>query len=117
VSDPEDVILPKVISTAIFRIFQETLTNIARHADATKVEISLRREHDRVEMHVSDNGKGITEGQILDTRSFGITGMRERVHYLGGNLCISGNRNGTTVNVTIPVRQEGDVNDKDTGGG
>lgn len=115
-SDPEDVILPKVISTAIFRIFQETLTNIARHANATKVEITLKSQPDMVEMCVSDNGKGISEGQILDARSFGITGMRERVHYLGGNLCISGGRNGTTVNVTIPVRQEGDVNDKDIGG-
>jgi len=116
VSDPEDVILPKMISTAIFRIFQETLTNIARHANATKVEITLKREPEMVEMCVRDNGKGISEGQILDARSFGITGMRERVHYLGGSLCISGDRNGTTVNVTIPVRQEGDVNDKDTGG-
>jgi len=116
VSDPEDVILPKMISTAIFRIFQETLTNVARHANATKVEITLKRHADMVEMCVSDNGKGISDGQILDARSFGITGMRERVHYLGGSLCISGDQNGTTVNVTIPVRQEGDVNDKDTGG-
>jgi signal transduction histidine kinase len=116
-SDPEDITLPQGISTAIFRIFQETMTNIARHANATKVEIILKRQQERVEMHVSDNGKGITEDQILDPRSFGITGMRERVHYLRGNLCISGNPNGTTVDVAIPIRQEGDVDDKDTCGG
>jgi PAS domain S-box-containing protein len=116
-SEPEDMILPQGISTAIFRIFQETMTNIARHANATKVEIILKRQQERVEMHVSDNGKGITEDQILDPRSFGITGMRERVHYFGGNLFISGNPNGTTVDVAIPIRQEGDVDDKDTCGG
>jgi signal transduction histidine kinase len=116
-ADPEDMILPQGISTAIFRIFQETLTNIARHSNATKVEIILKRQPDRVEMGVSDNGKGVTEKQILDPRSFGITGMRERVHYLGGNLHISGNRNGTTVNVAIPIHQEGNIDDKDTCGG
>jgi len=116
-ADPEDMILPQGISTAIFRIFQETLTNIARHANATRVEIILKRQPDRVEMRVSDNGKGVSEKQILNPGSFGITGMRERVHYLGGNLHISGNRNGTTVNVAIPVPQEGNIDDKDTCGG
>jgi len=116
-SDPEDMILPQGISTAIFRIFQETLTNIARHANATKVEIILKRQGERVEMRVSDNGKGITEEQIMDPRSFGITGMRERVHHLGGDLSIRGSRNGTTVDVVIPIHQEGDLDDKSTGGG
>lgn len=116
-SDPEDMVLSKGVSTAIFRIFQETLTNIARHANATKVEIILKRQGDRVEMRVADNGRGITEEEILNPGSFGITGMRERVDYLGGDLHISGNRNGTTVSVTIPIPQEGEVDDKDTGGG
>jgi len=113
-SDPKNMILPQGLSTAIFRIFQETLTNIARHANATKVQIILTKNADRLEMRVSDNGKGIEDQEILEPKSFGIIGMRERVHYLGGNLGISGNSNGTTVEVTIPIDPKGDVNDKDT---
>jgi len=117
VSDPEEMILPQDISTAIFRIFQETMTNIARHANATKVDIILKRQQERIEMNVSDNGKGVTQEQIRNPRSFGITGMRERVHYLGGNLFVSGNTSGTIVSVVIPIQNEGDVDDKDTRGG
>lgn len=116
-SDPEDLVLPQGISTAIFRIFQETLTNIARHANATKVEIYLKKHEGRVEMRVSDNGKGIEDQEILDLKSFGIIGMRERLHYLGGKLDIKGNRSGTTVEVSIPMDREGSVDDKDTGRG
>jgi len=113
-SEPKDMVLPQGLSTAIFRIFQETLTNITRHANATKVQISLTKNADRVEMRVSDNGKGIEDQEILEPKSFGIIGMRERVHYLHGNLRISGSSNGTTVEVTIPIVQNGDVDDKDT---
>ena len=113
-SDPKDMVLPQILSTAIFRIFQETLTNITRHANATKVRIILTKNADRLEMSVSDNGKGIEDREILEPKSFGIIGMRERVHYLGGNLSISGNSNGTTVAVTIPMDPKGDVDDKDT---
>lgn len=116
-SDPEDLVLSQEISTAIFRIFQETLTNITRHANATKVEIILRKNQERVEMRVSDNGKGIQDNDILFPKSFGIIGMRERVHYLGGNLNIKGGGNGTTVEVFIPMEREGGVDDKDTGSG
>jgi len=113
-SDPQDMVLHQALSTAIFRIFQETLTNITRHANATKVQVILTKHADRLEMRVSDNGKGIEDREILEPKSFGIIGMRERVHYLGGNLNISGNSNGTTVEVTIPIDPKGDVNDKDT---
>jgi len=113
-SDPKDMILPQGLSTAIFRIFQETLTNITRHANATKVRIILTKNTDSLEMRVSDNGKGIEEQEISEPKSFGIIGMRERAHYLGGTLSISGNSSGTTVKVTIPVNPKGDVDDKDT---
>ena len=70
-----------------------------------KVQIILNEESaDRLEMRVSDNGKGIEDQEILEPKSFGIIGMRERVHYLGGNLSISGNSNGTTVEVSHPYR-------------
>lgn len=116
-SCPKDMILPQGLSTAIFRIFQETLTNIARHANATKVQISLTKNMDSLEMRVSDNGKGIEDREILEPKSFGIIGMRERAHYLGGSLSISGNNSGTTVKVTIPIDPKGDADDKDTNRG
>ena len=109
VSDPEDIILDQTCSTALFRIFQETLTNIARHADATEVEIILKEKYDKVELEVHDNGKGITEKQISDGKSFGLIGIGERVHYLNGDLSIKGARNkGTTVKVSIPIDKKGE---------
>ncbi len=106
-SDSEDLTLPQEISTAIFRIFQETLTNIARHAKATTVDITLKRNSEGVEMRVKDNGKGIKDQEISNPDSFGIMGMRERVHYLGGSLHIIGNPGGTEVTMFIPVDLEG----------
>jgi PAS domain S-box-containing protein len=114
-SEPEDLTLPQEISTAVFRIFQETLTNIARHANATKAEIILKRDPKGVEMQVKDNGRGIKEQEILNPGSFGIMGMRERVDYLGGSLRINGSRDGTTVTMLVPIDLEGGSDDQDTG--
>jgi signal transduction histidine kinase len=107
-SEPEDIILDQARSTAFFRIFQETLTNIARHAYATHVEVMLQEFPEAVELIVRDNGQGITESQIANAKSLGIIGMRERVHSLGGDLKITGVPNkGTTVAVRIPLGQPG----------
>ena len=76
--------------TTIFRIFQETLTTVARHAEAKRVEVSLKETPDSLRMEVKDNGKGITEEQIANPKSFGLMGMQERAHLLGGNIKISG---------------------------
>jgi len=109
VSDPEDIVLDQVCSIALFRIFQEALTNIARHANATEVEVILKEMAGKVELRVHDNGKGITEKQVSDARSFGLIGMRERVYYLGGDLIISGTLNkGTTVKASIPISKKGE---------
>jgi PAS domain S-box-containing protein len=96
-------------STALFRVFQELLTNIARHADATKVKVSLIEEAHSVVLKVSDNGKGITKEQISDPRAFGLVGIRERIHFWQGNFEISGTPGkGTTASVSIPlVKGEG----------
>lgn len=110
-SKSDEMMLPQAVSTAIFRIFQETLTNIARHANAKAVEISLKKREGTLEMLISDNGRGITQEEIIDPRSFGIRGMRERAHYFGGRLSISGDGSGTTVAVVIPIPQEGDDGD------
>lgn len=105
----EEIELERDLATAIFRIFQETLTNIARHAGATRVAVRLEREDGRLVLTVTDNGRGITNRQIDDDKSFGIIGMRERAHLWGGELRISGNpEEGTTVTVDIPLLREKD---------
>ena len=109
ISEPDDIVLDQTRSTAIFRIFQETLTNIARHANATKVEIMLKEEPTEIELEVCDNGRGITEREMSDRKSFGLMGIKERVHSLGGVLEISGVENqGTTVKVRIPTEGKED---------
>ena len=101
---PENIIMDRDERTAVFRIFQEAMTNIARHAEASAVTIDLEETSDRVILTVKDNGKGITEEQILDSRAFGIIGMKERAYFLGGEVKISGIVNkGTTVILNIPA--------------
>jgi two-component system sensor histidine kinase UhpB len=96
--------LDKQLSTTIYRIFQEALTNIFRHSKASQVRISLKIEDSRVVLKVTDNGVGISKKQMTSPRSFGIMGMRERAQFLGGTFDIKGIKNkGTTIVVTIPV--------------
>jgi PAS domain S-box-containing protein len=90
-------------STALFRVLQEALTNVARHAQATGVHISLKGDADWVELAVRDNGRGITDQEIAKRESLGILGMRERARLLGGELSVGGEAGqGTTVTVRIP---------------
>jgi PAS domain S-box-containing protein len=99
----EDIAVDPEQATAIFRIFQETLTNVARHADASRVEVRLAREDGDLTLEIHDNGKGIPEDKLSDGESLGILGMRERATLLGGDLTISSPAgNGTTVRVRIP---------------
>jgi PAS domain S-box-containing protein len=100
----EDICLDRPRSTALFRIFQETLTNIARHARATKVSIKLEQNNGDVSLQVQDNGNGIPKSKLSDPRSLGILGMRERALLLGGEVAIRGARGkGTKVTARIPV--------------
>ena len=103
VSLPEsDIAMDPEHATALFRIFQETLTNVARHANATQVNIRLVQNGD-LSLEVRDDGKGIREGQLSAGQSLGILGMRERALLLGGELTISGGPGkGTIVKVRIP---------------
>lgn len=104
-NNPEDITLDKDRSMAIFRIFQETLTNVARHASATRVKVSLVKKAEKLELKVRDNGRGITKEQINDPNSFGLTGIRERALSMGGEVKIIGVQGkGTTVTVIIPIR-------------
>jgi signal transduction histidine kinase len=94
-------------STAIFRILQEALTNIARHSNANKVNVSLLFNLSNIILEIKDNGKGITNEQIKDFRSLGIHGMEERVMAFGGQFYIEGLAgNGTTVKIEIPIEKQ-----------
>jgi signal transduction histidine kinase len=91
-------------AVAIFRIVQAALTNVARHAHASRAFIALIKRKNGLILTVMDNGKGITRKLINSHDSLGITGMRERALALGGTLTISGSRNkGTTLRVRIPL--------------
>ena len=99
-----DIALDPERATALFRIFQETLTNVARHADATQVDVRMGKENGNLILEVRDNGRGIGDEQLSTKTSLGIVGMRERVLLLGGTLTISGTPGkGTTVRVLIPA--------------
>jgi signal transduction histidine kinase len=92
--------------TALFRILQEALTNVARHAHATKVVISLTEEDECLTLCVKDDGRGITDAQIVDRKSLGILGIRERARLLGGDVGIAGQPGaGTTIVVRIPTNR------------
>lgn len=101
--DPEVSISPEA-SLIIFRIMQESLTNISRHANATRVDVNLIKDNNQIEFSICDNGIGITEKQKKAKRAFGIMGMIERANSLGGNLDIFGQKGqGTTIKLTLPI--------------
>jgi PAS domain S-box-containing protein len=103
-SSLEQVALDAQEATVLFRIFQEALTNVARHASATQVEVSLDEEQGYVCLRVQDNGRGITEGEVNGSRSFGLQGMRERVLLRSGEFHIQGTPGqGTTLVIKLPL--------------
>jgi signal transduction histidine kinase len=91
-------------STALFRIFQEILTNVARHAKATRVEAVLEKAGRALVLVVKDNGRGIKKSELAGAKSLGLLGMRERALILGGEVEIRGAAGkGTTVQVKMPL--------------
>lgn len=100
----ENISLDQELAIAVFRIFQETLTNVARHSQATDVEAILTIQDHLLEMEIRDNGVGIPEEKINDPKSFGLIGVRERVYPWGGNVEFKGFANiGTLVSIVIPL--------------
>jgi len=98
-----DVVIDPERATALFRIFQETLTNVARHANASEVNVRLAKEDRNLILEVHDNGTGASKEQLAATNSLGILGMRESALLLGGELTIFGAAGeGTTVIARIP---------------
>ena len=95
-------------STAVFRIFQEALTNVLRHARATKVDIRIRQQDGQFVLTVSDNGRGITEVEKSDPSSLGLLGMKERAYLVRGAIHIGrSEEGGTVITVQVPIARDG----------
>jgi two-component system sensor histidine kinase UhpB len=105
-SAEKDVDLDPDHASALFRIFQEALTNIAKHAGATRVTVALRRQRQHLMLTICDNGRGIQPSDRLKPQSFGLRGMSERARALGGTLTLSpASGGGTMVVVKIQLTQ------------
>ncbi len=95
------------VASVLFRVFKEALSNVEQHADASRVDVKLRKKGSRWILTVKDNGKGISRDQVLNSKSLGIIGMRERLRLIGGKIRIRGiEGHGTTVTMLIPQRNE-----------
>ena len=99
-----EVDLNREKATAVFRILQEILTNVLRHARAKNLYVTLRNTDECLELEVRDDGQGITESQMINSRSLGLLGMKERALLVGGEVNITGEEGvGTTVVVRVPL--------------
>lgn len=102
----DDLVLDDLVATAVFRVVQESLTNVARHARATDVSISLSRMEQHLQVGIKDNGRGFDTGVVGRERGFGLFGMRERILALGGTVSIDSARGrGTTVSIELPLSE------------
>ena len=100
----EEIELSDTIKTGLFRIFQESLTNVVRHSDAKKLEVSLEHKDSNFVLTISDDGKGFDKDKIADKKTLGILGMKERTSMLGGSYEIASTAGkGTIVTVAIPM--------------
>lgn len=100
-------VLPANSSTAVFRIFQEALTNVARHANASRIKVYLREANGHLVMKVQDNGCGISQEKLLHSGNFGLLGMQERAWAIGGELELhASSRSGTTVTLRVPLGEK-----------
>jgi PAS domain S-box-containing protein len=98
------------LSTAVFRVLQESLTNVARHAQASRVEVVLKGSDQHVELRVHDNGMGISSAAASGTKTLGMLGMRERAAMLGGKFILESERGaGTSIMMTIPRQSESEA--------
>ena len=107
-SSVEELDITRECSIAIFRVVQEALTNVARHAQANKVNVSLSKKNGNLIVTIVDDGKGISLNQIHSSYSYGLLGMKERALAFGGEFNIKrGRRGGTAVIFSVPVTRSG----------
>jgi PAS domain S-box-containing protein len=102
--------LPSELETALFRLVQESLTNVHRHSESSTAKVRVVRASDEIELEVSDQGKGIPQAKIWEIEmggasGVGLSGMRERVRQLGGKFEIRSNGKGTVVSVRLPLEK------------
>ena len=103
-AEEEDLDLQDPYATAVFRVLQESLTNIAKHAGATKVSVRVERRDGRLALEVRDNGRGFATSDPAKPGSFGLLGLRERASLLGGDISIdSVPGRGTTMRMSLPL--------------
>jgi signal transduction histidine kinase len=99
--------LDKDQKTTFFRVFQESITNVVRHAEASQVDVSMNLKNGQLVMGIRDNGKGIQKDQIEGANSLGLIGIRERVRYWNGEVDFQGAPDkGTIVEIRIPVTKK-----------
>jgi len=104
----KDIAIDRQVSTAVFRIFQEALTNVARHAEAQHVDVRIDVTDDDVCLEVRDDGKGITPVAAGSPKSLGLVGIRERAHRLGGSVTVSPTApHGTLLSLKVPLAKGG----------
>lgn len=102
----EEEEFPNNVKTGLFRIFQESLTNVVRHSNAKKLIISLERGVDSFILSIQDDGKGFDKQKVADKKTLGILGMKERALMIGGTYDITSTPGkGTTVMVTVPLNE------------
>jgi PAS domain S-box-containing protein len=100
----DELLLPDPVRIGIFRIFQESLTNIARHSNASKVQIRLDYDRQKLLMTITDNGKGFNTESVRNKKTLGILGMRERAHMINGEYNIQSTPGkGTKIEVMVPI--------------
>lgn len=103
----QDPTFESKVSTTIFRILQEALTNVVRHARATEVRVILQHTNDLLTLEVADNGKGISEIEKNKVESFGLLGIRERARSIGGSMTINGEQGkGTVLRISVPDQEQ-----------
>ncbi|MGH8806496.1 MAG: sensor histidine kinase [Noviherbaspirillum sp.] len=109
---PQDFMVGDARATPLFRILQESLTNVIRHARATRVLIELYKKDQRLILKIADNGVGIHPKSLKTANSFGLVGMEERIHALNGEFRISSAPgNGTTLIIYIPLEHDNALDD------
>ncbi len=100
--------VPEPVSVHVYRIVQEALTNVSRHAGATRLDLQLRCESDTIALVIQDDGAGFEPGALPSDRQFGLIGMRERVDQLGGDFELTSRvGEGTRISVSIPLSRAG----------
>ncbi len=106
-SDPEEVVVEGALKTTLFRVFQEALTNVARHAEAGNILVKMKKDAQKLELIVRDDGRGISREQVLKSSSMGLIGMQERLHPWKGDIEIDGVPGmGTTLSITVPMSRK-----------